>query len=127
MAGRSMRGHGDIPAETDVGRARVIREGAPTIWMETAGEADGRRISVATHHFPKPRFEGIVEVYLETRSMTLALERLGVDDCVRRATRVSARMPSPEDARQPNQPPSRPVRVAARINWARAGRAGDDA
>src|SRR3546814_17069091 len=121
MAGRSMRGHGDIPAETDVGRARVIREGAPTIWMETAGEADGRRISVATHHFPTPRFEGIVEVYLETRSMTLALERLGVVDCVRRATRVSARMPRAEGARRLHHPRRRTVLLASLSNWHRQG------
>lgn len=113
---RPLLGHGEMPADAAIGRALGIRQGVPTIWIETLGEADGRPISIATHYFPKPRFETIVDAYVETRSITQALKHFGIDDYVRKSTRVSARMPTAEEARRLNQPKTRPVLVAESIN-----------
>jgi GntR family transcriptional regulator, phosphonate transport system regulatory protein len=113
---RPLLGHGEMPADAAIGRALGIRQGVMTIWIETKGEADGRPISVATHYFSKPRFETIVDAYAETHSVTQALKRLGVDDYVRKSTRVSARMPTTEDARRLAQPKTRPVLVAESVN-----------
>jgi GntR family phosphonate transport system transcriptional regulator len=106
----------DMPATTEIARALRIRRGAPIIYLLTTGEADGRRISVSAHYFPKPRFNGIAELVAESRSISSAMKRFGIDEFTREATRVLARMPTTEDARQLEMPKNRPMLVTEGIN-----------
>jgi GntR family phosphonate transport system transcriptional regulator len=107
--------------------ARIARELrlAPSgllIELETLGEADGRPISLATHYFPKARFDGLIERYRECGSITGALRALGVADYTRAVTRVIARLPSAEEALLLRQPRSRPVLVSEAVNVDEAGK-----
>lgn len=106
----------DMPAGIEIARALRIRRGAPIVYLLTTGEADGRRISVSAHYFPKPRFDGIAELVAETRSISTAIRRCGVAEFTRESTRILARMPTTEDARQLEMPKNRPMLVTEGIN-----------
>jgi len=118
---RTLLAAADIPANTEVARALRLRRGAPVAYLLTTGEADGRRISVSAHYFPKPRFDGIADLVAESRSFSVALRKLGVEEFTRAQTRVLARMPTGEDARQLEMPRNRPMLVTEGINVDAAG------
>ncbi len=103
-------------ANAGVARDLNLRGGAKILVMRILGEADGRPITVADHHFAADRFPGIVEAYRETQSISAALARLGVADYSRRVTRVTAQMPGKEVADLLQQPSRRPVLVAESVN-----------
>jgi GntR family phosphonate transport system transcriptional regulator len=111
-----------VNAPADVARELHVEIGAPVILLETLGEADGRRISVARHFFPAERFPALIEAYEETGSVTRSLQRFGVDDYFRKRTKVTARMPTSEEARHLQQPRNRPIVVCENINVDRDGR-----
>lgn len=60
--------------------------------------ADGQPIAVFQSVFPAARFPGLPEVLTETRSVTAALQRLGVADFTRVSTRLTARPASATQA-----------------------------
>ena len=105
-----------IPATTEVARALDLHKGAEVIVLETAGEADGVRICVASAHFPAGRFPGLDEHYRRTGSVTLALRDYGISDYRRVLTQVGSRLPSARDARLLHQPKTRPVLVTESVN-----------
>ena len=84
--------------------------------LETVGESDGQRLCVTSHYFKSARFPGIAAVFAEEGSITRSLAHFGVRDFERHSTRVTARLPSPEDARYLHQPKTRPVLVTEAIN-----------
>lgn len=110
------------PARAVVARSLGIARGATVIVVETTGEADAQRISYGRHHFPKLRFNGIGAAYRREGSITSALRAFGVEDYVRRSTRIIARLPTTDEARHLQQPKSRPVLVAESINVDQSGR-----
>jgi len=57
----------------------------------------------------------------ESRSFSVALRKLGVEEFTRAQTRVLARMPTGEDARQLEMPRNRPMLVTEGINVDAAG------
>ncbi|MGE0724148.1 MAG: phosphonate metabolism transcriptional regulator PhnF [Alphaproteobacteria bacterium] len=105
-----------VPASAAIARALGLKAGEPMILLETMGEVDGRPISVASHHFPASRVPGLVEHFRDAGSITKALAKCGVADYTRKVTRVTARLPSAEDARRLRQPRSRPVLVSENVN-----------
>lgn len=107
---------GDMPASTEIARALRLRRGALVAYVLCAGETDGRRISVSTHFFPKPRFDGVTALMAETKSFTQAMRRLGVEDYARQTTRILAKMPTSEEARLLAMPRNRPLIVTEGVN-----------
>lgn len=104
------------PASAVVAKNLGLRRGRPVFVIERIGIVDSRCVSVTAHYFPAERFEGMLEAYEKTGSITKALHRLGVSDYFRQTTRVTARMPSAEDARLLQQPRSRPILVTENVN-----------
>ncbi|KYO54716.1 phosphonate metabolism transcriptional regulator PhnF [Tistrella mobilis] len=86
-----------------------VAEGAPLIYLTTLSFADNVPVSLGRHYLEFERFRGIDEVFRETPSMTLALTRFDIHDYTRGRTRITARMPSAEEAGLLRQPPNRPV------------------
>lgn len=111
----------DVEADPAVAEALAVRPGAVVTRIVSAGEADGRRISYSTSYFPRSLFPGMVRVYRETGSVTRTLARFGVRDYSRRRTRIIARMPTAEEARELEQPRSRPVLITESVNVDPAG------
>lgn len=98
-----------------------IRRGVKVIRLRALGMVDDRPLSLGYHHFVAHRFPKFDTVFAETGSITAALKTFGVTDYARKTTRVTARMPSREDADLLQQPMSRPVLMAESINVAPDG------
>ncbi|MFO7595374.1 MAG: phosphonate metabolism transcriptional regulator PhnF [Desulfocurvibacter africanus] len=103
-------------ADEDISRALQIPEIRRVLRLDILREADCRPIAIASHIFPLPRFSGLVEIFRETGSVTASLRRFGVQDYQRVFTRITARVPTAEEAEVLGQPRSRPVLVARSVN-----------
>jgi GntR family phosphonate transport system transcriptional regulator len=92
-----------------VARQLELAADARTVLLERVNSAGGRPISVSSVYFPAARFPGFEQVYVETQSITATLRHFGVEDYVRAKTRVTARLPTADEARHLKQPVTRPV------------------
>jgi len=104
-----------------IAKALALKRQATVVVLETLGEADGRPISLASHNFPAERFRGIDAAYAASGSISNALRRFGVADYARKTTRVTARLPEPDEAERLRQPVNRPVLVTESVNVDTAG------
>ena len=112
----------EVAADAMVAGALSLPVGATVVVLDTVGEADGVRVCVSSRYYPKALVPGLIEHVAETGSVTEALRRIGVEDYFRQYTRVTARLPSAEDARYLHQPKTRPVLVAESMSVDREGR-----
>lgn len=106
----------ELPAAQEVAKALGLKRGARVVQVVTLGRAEGRPINLAISHFSAARFGDIAERVRETGSITQALRDSGIDDYTRGTTRVTARLPDDETARQLAQPKTRPVLQVESIN-----------
>lgn len=106
----------EMPAPVRIARSLNIRAGRPVILLETLSFADGRPLGLGSNYFPKARFDGIVEDYRRLGSITRALAARGIDDYLRKVTRITAQMPDAADARLLQQPRNQPVLVTEAID-----------
>lgn len=106
----------EIRAEGAVQKALVLRKGTPVLVLDVLNVADGRPVSISSHHFPKASVPGLFAAYRETGSITKALARCGIADYTRKSTRVSARTARSADAKLLQQSPNKPVLLAESIN-----------
>jgi GntR family phosphonate transport system transcriptional regulator len=114
-AGRILR-VGETPAETQLAEALGIRRGRPVLRAERIGLANGRPIVIGVHHFPLPRCAAVAEALERDPSITAALAACGIADYRRKSSRITARLPTPEEAALLQQSRSRPVLVAESLN-----------
>jgi len=119
-AGRVLRVD-EVPADAQLAEALRQRRNRPVLRVERLGLADGRPVVIGAHHFPLPRFAALPEQLLPHGSITAALAACGVPDYRRHSTRVTARMPTPEEAELLQQARSRPVLVTEALNLDAAG------
>lgn len=103
-------------ADAILAEALGIAAGDTVILLETLGIADGLRISLGAHYFPKRRFPKILSHYKRLGSITKALEKMGVADYFRKSTRISTRLPLKREARLLRQPETAPVLVVESVN-----------
>lgn len=111
----------EMPAEGHVAEQLKIRRGQPAVLAERLGLADGRPIVIGSHWFSAARFPNIAALLGEDSSITNALARLGFPDYRRQSTRITARMPTPEEAALLEQSRTRPVLVTEALNVDAAG------
>lgn len=111
----------EIPAEASLAEQLGMRRGRPVILAERLALADGRPVVIGTHHFPAARFARLPELLAENPSITAALAACGVPDYRRQVTRVTARLPTPDEADILQQSRSRPVLVTEAVNTDPAG------
>ena len=103
-------------AGTAIAEALGIPVRSRCLTLETLREADGTPIAVGTHHLPASRFAGLADAFASAGSLSAAFAEFGIGDYERRTTRVTARMPTAEEARLLQQPRGRPVLVSAGID-----------
>ena len=115
----------EVAADCQVAEALGLKRGRPVVRLVRLGLADGRPILVGTHHFPLPRFNRLGEYLRTDPSITAALAACGVPDYRRRVTRVTARMPTPEEASLLEQARTRPILASEAINTDAAGQPVD--
>lgn len=111
----------ETAADSRVAAGLGIRPGSRIVLLERLGLADGRPVSLARHHFPAARFRGLIDALHSSPSITQALKAVGVSDYLRQVTRVSARLPSAEEAELLRTARNRPLLVTENVNVDRAG------
>jgi GntR family phosphonate transport system transcriptional regulator len=92
-----------------VARLLKVPPRQPVAMLETLSSAGGMPISLSTGYFPAGRFPDLAAHVGATGSITQALQRCGLADYARATTRVTARMPTAEEARRLKQPVTRPI------------------
>jgi GntR family phosphonate transport system transcriptional regulator len=111
----------ETAAESHVAGALDIRPGSRVVLLERLGFADDRPVSLSQHYFPAVRLRGLANALRASPSITEALKAVGVSDYLRAVTRVTARLPSAEEAELLRMPRNRPLLVTENINVDRAG------
>jgi GntR family phosphonate transport system transcriptional regulator len=111
----------ETAAHAQVAAGLGIRTGSKIVVMERLGLADDRPVSLGSHHFPAARFRGLLEALRTAPTITEALRLVGVNDYMRQATRVSARLPTPEEATLLRTARTRPLLVTENVNVDRDG------
>ncbi|GAB2887677.1 phosphonate metabolism transcriptional regulator PhnF [Microvirgula curvata] len=108
--GRSrITGYCDMAPDATVVEMLSLADGTRVVRVDSLDVVDDKVIGVCVQYFPLPRFHGIAEIYCETGKTHLALARFGVDEFHRRVSRVTARLPDKDVARQLNQSVSMPI------------------
>jgi len=110
-----------VSAETIASTAMIakslgIRRGVKVVRIRTIGEADGRPLSLADHHFVASRFLRLEQAFRDAGSISAALRTFGISDYARQTTRVTAHLPNREEAELLRQPQTRPVLMAESLN-----------
>jgi GntR family phosphonate transport system transcriptional regulator len=104
-------------AATDaIAQALDIVAGDPCVLLTVLGEADGVPLSLGLNYFPAARLPQLLSVLREQSaaktqplSITQALRAAGVDSYRRRRTKISARLPTAEEARSLRMARTQPV------------------
>jgi len=115
----------EIAADAALAEQLGIRRGRAVILVERLALADGLPIVIGAHHFPALRFARLPGLLAADASITAALTACGVPDYRRRVTRVTARLPTQEEAEILEQSRNRPVLVAEAVNTDPAGEVVD--
>lgn len=110
-----------VPAPDVVAVELGLSPGDTVHVVERLGRVDGLAISLATHHFPARRFPDLPEHVRRAGAVTAALRLSGLEDYVRRSTRIGARAPDAREQRLLALPRNRPVLVTEAINVDVAG------
>ncbi len=110
------------PASPAVAAGLGLAEGEAVVLLERVGLADGRPVSLASHHFPAARLPGLLPALREEAGISAALARVGVTDYLRQSTRVSARMPTAAEATALSVARGLPLLVCENTNVDRTGR-----
>jgi len=108
-------------ADSHVASGLGIRAGSRVVLLERLGLADDRPVSLTSHHFPTSRLRGMLEALRTAPRITDALHAVGVTDYLRQTTRVTARLPTGEEAELLRMPRNRPLLLAENINVDRTG------
>lgn len=119
--GRILR-MGEMVAEPRIAELLGLRPGRRVLFAERLFLADGRPVALGRHYFVPGRFPEILARLAEDPSITRALQLSGVPDYMRRMTRITARLPSAEEAEILEQSRMRPVLVCEHQNVDEAGR-----
>ena len=105
-----------VPAEAAVAEALRIRPGKPVLRVDRLGLADDRPVVLGLHHFVLPRFANLPAELAGHGSITQGLAACGVADYRRMSTRLTARLPTAQEAEILQQARARPVMVAEALN-----------
>ena len=111
----------EIPADSTIAAALGVRTGAKVVMLERLGMADGRPVALSAHYFPAARFPGLLARLGQGGTISEALADCGLPDYRRHSTRVTARLPQPQEATLLRSPRNRPLLVTESINVDVAG------
>jgi GntR family phosphonate transport system transcriptional regulator len=104
------------PADLTLAETLGVPKGTPLVRLETLSVADAVPISMASSWFSAERFPRLVALYAETGSITAALAGHGVDDYLRRSTRIRARGAEPSECERLDLPAGAIVLVTDSLN-----------
>ncbi len=114
--GRRILDTSDIKADVAIAKALGVPVGHPVAHLRGVIEVDDRPVGLGNTYLSRRRFPDLARHAVETRSITAALARCGLDDYFRKTTKVATRMPTRDEANILRQPQSRPVLVSEAID-----------
>ena len=103
-------------ANEEIARNLKVRPGRRIVRISTLGRANGRPISLGKHCFPAGLVPNMIELYEKYRSVTKALKQIGISDFRRISTRVTARLPTADEAHLLRLGTSQPLLVTEGVN-----------
>ena len=106
----------ELPAEQSIAAELGLRAGAKIVMLERLGLADDRPVNISQHFFPSARFPGLLMALREGLGISEALAACGLSDYRRQTTRVSARLPTAQEATLLRMPRNRPLLTTENIN-----------
>ncbi|MDJ0391378.1 phosphonate metabolism transcriptional regulator PhnF [Roseomonas sp. E05] len=106
----------EVPASAAVAEALRLPAGQAVLAVERLGLADGRPVVLGLHHFVLPRFAQLGAALEGHGSITRALALSGLADYRRAWTRLTARLPTAEEATLLRQARARPVMLAEALS-----------
>jgi len=113
---------GEMAADPRIAELLGLRPGRRVLFADRLSLADGRPVALGRHCFAPARFPDILTRLAEDPSISRALTLSGVPDYMRRVTRISARLPTGEEAEAFEQSRMRPILVCEHQNVDDAGR-----
>jgi GntR family phosphonate transport system transcriptional regulator len=111
----------DLKASASIAEYLDVKPGTRLIKLLSVSEADKIPLAVATSYLPVARFEGIVDIFTRTKSLTEAFKHFGIDDYSRKTTRISAQLPTSQVASLLRQAKNRPVITTESVDVDAAG------
>lgn len=111
----------ETAAPGPVASGLAVRNGTKVALLERVGLADGQPVCVACHWFPVARLPGILNALRNEATITEALRACGVADYLRQVTRVSARLPTAQEATLLRTTRVRPLLATENVNVDRQG------
>jgi GntR family phosphonate transport system transcriptional regulator len=109
-------------ADATVAGGLGLEPGEPVVLMERLGVADGKPVCLTSHWFSPRRHPGILAALAREATITAAFAQVGVADFRRQSTRVTARMPTAQEAALLATPKARPLLVCENVNVDEGGR-----
>jgi GntR family transcriptional regulator, phosphonate transport system regulatory protein len=113
---RSMLHLATLPAPAAVAEALEIQSGDSCVLLTVLGESDGAPLSLGKNYFPLERLPELFRILKSQSeadpqglSITRALSEAGVESYRRRKTRISARLPSADEAHVLRMARSQPI------------------
>lgn len=113
---------GIVKATKDVADNLDLKAGDKVATLELLRMGDGMPILIARHYMPADRFPDFAERFGKIQSITKTFASYDVIGYRRRATRLAARQPTPQEAADLRQPRSAPVLVWGSVNADPQGR-----
>lgn len=111
-----------IPADIRIAQSLEITSAATVVLYERVSLADQAPLSLARSYFPAALFPGLLAHCQAYHSVSALFQTEYDCDHIRRSTRLSARLPTAQDARILRMPATQPVLLSESINVDQYGR-----
>ncbi len=109
--------YGDVVfAGESLSRQLRIPQQTPVVYIESFGEAGGKRIFVSSQYVPEERMPQLIDVFRHTGSLTKAFRAFGVKDYFRASSRISTRLANSFESEQLGISVRDPVLVMEYVN-----------
>ena len=109
LPGRQLLAARSVTAPQRAAQALGLPKGSLVLMVQTLNEANDEPIGLATAYYPAQRFDGLLAMLTKDRPTSDILKHFGVQDYVRKLSRIGTKMPDGETARLLGQPASRPL------------------
>ena len=109
LPGRQLLAARSVTAPQRAAQALGLPKGSLALMVQTLNEASDEPIGLATAYYPAQRFDGLLAMLTNDRPTSDILKHFGVQDYVRKLSRIGTKMPDDETARLLGQPASRPL------------------
>ena len=109
--GGSLLSSATLPAPAHVAALLAIAPGTDVVRLDTMREADGVPLIRSEHRFPASRTPDIAARLIESQSISLALEMLGVRGLRRRDSTITTRLSTRAEAAKLRLAPGAPLRM----------------